>query len=128
MNINWKTLPDQSYEGFDENGNRYRQPANMETTTVFLKDGRTGQGWTPEKAVQEAESKTLVTSKDHEVRVQHGPRYDYLKKPARIESIIEQMNPSIQHPVNIQRVENGLKKLTLTELNSLLSILEKMNL
>jgi hypothetical protein len=57
MNINWKTLPDQSYEGFDENGNRYRQPANQETTTVFLKDGRTGQGWTPNEAIEVARKK-----------------------------------------------------------------------
>ena len=75
MKIEWKQLEDQSYEGFDENG-RYRQPANQETTTVFLTDGRTGQGWTPEQAIKDANSKTLVTSEaHHSVHMKHGPRH-----------------------------------------------------
>ena len=59
MNITWKKLEDQSYEGFDENGNRYRQPANQETTTVYLTDGRTCQGWTPREAFGEAVEKEV---------------------------------------------------------------------
>lgn len=59
MNITWKKLEDQSYEGFDEMRNRYRQPANQETTTVFLLDGRTGQGWTPEEALQVASEQPI---------------------------------------------------------------------
>ena len=75
MNIEWKQQEDQSYKGTDENGNTYRQPANQETTTVFMKDGRTGQGWTPEQSLRDANSKTLITSENHHtVLMKHGPR------------------------------------------------------
>lgn len=55
MKIEWKQQKDQSYKGTDESGNTYRQPANQETTTVYLKDGRSGQGWTAEEALKEAQ-------------------------------------------------------------------------
>ena len=93
MNITWKKLEDQSYEGFDENGNRYRQPANQETTTVYLTDGRTGQGWTPEKAVQHAEEKAIVTRDDRNIIMKHGPRYEGL-------SMVDFNQTTAQHDTN----------------------------
>jgi hypothetical protein len=60
MKITWKKLADQSYHGFDEAENQYRQPANGETTTVYLKDGRKAQAWTPEKALERAMEQSLI--------------------------------------------------------------------
>lgn len=60
MNITWKQLSDQSYQGFDEAGNQYRQPANQETTTVYMEDSRKGQGWSPEGALKAAMEKDLI--------------------------------------------------------------------
>ena len=52
MNINWKTKEDQSYHGYDENGNYFEQPANQETARCTLPSGIKGQGWTPREAYE----------------------------------------------------------------------------
>jgi len=57
--IKWTHEPDCTWSGRDEAGNTYHSPANKETVTVTLKDGRTGFGWTAEEAKAAAEFEPL---------------------------------------------------------------------
>ena len=54
MKIKWTENEDGTWRGTDEDGNVYNEPANRETCTVALPDGRTGFGWTPEDALLNA--------------------------------------------------------------------------
>ena len=57
--IDWKQEKDQTWTGYDTDGNRYRQGALRETTSVTLTDGREGYGWEPEDAYQKAQKQEL---------------------------------------------------------------------
>jgi hypothetical protein len=58
MNITWKKdIPGADYSsmtGYDENGNKYYTPANMETVGVETPNGKKGFGWTAEEALKNA--------------------------------------------------------------------------
>lgn len=54
MNIDWKTKEDQSYHGYDENGNYFEQTANQETTRCTLPSEAKGQGWDARDAFRAA--------------------------------------------------------------------------
>ena len=64
-NVKWKKdnpkVAWSSFTGYDDEGNKYRMPANEETVTCYMKNGDVGTGWTAEGALKMAKlSKRLA--------------------------------------------------------------------
>lgn len=77
-NLDWNKNEDKSYTAVDSKGNRFFQPANQETVTCKLVDGRTGYGWSTIDAwnfAHEAELPEEPAQETEDVKKQQEPEW-----------------------------------------------------